>query len=200
MTDKTILLQNIKNLKEQIANLPNSYDWDSDRAYGFYNIGIFYSELEDYDNAINNFNNAIKFHKEYGDAYYELGKVYIKQNLFEKAMECFKKAIEIHPESQRFKNQIDELEEKYSEIFKKKDYSKVNIETCSQQEILSLSGFNEIKAAEFIEKRNSGKMWYKLDAFVEDFSLSPYDSIKIANRIIFPTKKVTANRVRKFDL
>ena len=200
MIDKNELLKEIKEIKEQISDLPNFSGWDSDRAYGYYNIGLIYSKLEDYNSAIDNFNKAIKYHAEYGDAYFELGKIYLKQDNFEKAMNCFKKALEIHPDKKDFQKQIDELEEKYGEIFKKKETFKINLETCSKEEISTLSGFNETKSNEFIEKRNNGKMWYKLDNFIEEFNLSPYDSIKIANRIVFPIKKTTKTLARKFDL
>lgn len=64
----------------------------------------------------------------------------------------------------------------------------VEIATCTEEEILSLDGFNEEKAKRFIEERNNGKIWYDIDSFAQDFELQPHEMIMIQDRIKFPNK------------
>ena len=104
-------------------------------------------------------------------------------------------------EDQSFENNYEQEETNNSEYeanTNKKDFV-VDIQTCTTEEILSLDGFDSIKAKRFIEERDNGKMWYDLETFVQDFGLQPHEMIMIQDRIKFPDKP--KNRYgRKLDI
>ena len=82
----------------------------------------------------------------------------------------------------------------------KKEDLIIDLQTCSYNEILLLDGFNEDKARVFIQKRDSGLMWYNIDSFVQAFNLQPHEMILIMDKIKFPTKQNTKASYRKIDI
>ena len=66
----------------------------------------------------------------------------------------------------------------------------IDLMTCTKDNILSLEGFNEAKALEFIRQREQGKIYYDIDTFANDFNLQPHERLMIQERLIFPRKAV----------
>lgn len=196
--DKNSLYLKIDDFKQELAMCLDGEEWNNNRAYYYYQIGLAYSEMENYKKAIVNLKLAIKYYKDYGNAYYELGVIYSKQNNPEKAILNLKEALRVHPEKSEVKERLEKLEKMYNAANIKYDYE-IDLETCSKEDILTLSGFDESKAENFISQREEGKMWYKIEEFVKDFNLTPYNQIKIVNRLKFPLKPLI-NHKRTFDI
>ena len=66
-------------------------------AKAYYNMGVAYEKLKDYENAINSYKKAIKINPNYDKAYYNMGVAYGKLKDYENAINSYKKAIEIDP-------------------------------------------------------------------------------------------------------
>ena len=71
---------------------------------------------------------------------------------------------------------------------KPKTPQKINLESCTLEELATLEGFDEIKAKIFIQARESGKHYYDLDSFVSDYNLQPHEMIQAEERLIFPPR------------
>jgi hypothetical protein len=65
---------------------------------------------------------------------------------------------------------------------------KINLESCSKNDLLTIDGFDEEKAKRFIKDRKEGKIYYDIDTFVSDFGLQPHQMIEVQDRLIFPPK------------
>lgn len=66
----------------------------------------------------------------------------------------------------------------------------IDLMTCTKDNILTLEGFNEAKALEFIRQREQGKVYYDIETFANDFNLQPHERLMIQERLIFPRKAV----------
>ncbi len=86
---------------------------------------------------------------------------------------------------------------KLSETSKVKK-SRINLETCSKEELLTLPGFNEEKAKRFISERNSGVRYYDINSFVLNYQIQPHEMLEIQNKLIFSIKPVP-KKGRKID-
>ncbi|MBU2464572.1 MAG: tetratricopeptide repeat protein, partial [Candidatus Edwardsbacteria bacterium] len=75
----------------------NAIELDPEYAMVYFNLGIAYSELEDYSQAIFAYKKAIESDPNYAMAYYNLGVVYSKLRDYPQAIQAYKKAIESDP-------------------------------------------------------------------------------------------------------
>lgn len=65
---------------------------------------------------------------------------------------------------------------------------KINISSCSADDLLSLDCLTEEKVNKFVKDRNNGKMWYNMESFADYFDLQPHERVLIADRLLFPLK------------
>lgn len=70
---------------------------DSDNANNYYNQGLDYLNVLNYEDAINNFQKAIEINPRLGLAYGGLGLAYYKQKKYEQAIDSYSKAIASSP-------------------------------------------------------------------------------------------------------
>jgi tetratricopeptide (TPR) repeat protein len=63
----------------------------------YYNRGVCYNELKDFDKALADYSIAIKLNLKLAEAYNNRGNVYSKQKAYDKALADFSKAIELNP-------------------------------------------------------------------------------------------------------
>ena len=80
----------------------------------------------------------------------------------------------------------------------KKKNKKINLQSCTEEDLLTIDGFDLNKATKFVKERVNGKVYYDIDSFAEAFGLQPHQMIEIQDRIIFPPKPI--NKMgRKID-
>ncbi len=80
----------------------------------------------------------------------------------------------------------------------KSSNKKINLQSCTEEDLLTIDGFDLSKATKFLKERMNGKVYYDLETFVEDFGLQPHQMIEAQDRIIFPPKP--KNKIgRKID-
>lgn len=104
--------------------------------------------------------------KSYNNGDYETAKIEIERLL------------KTSPNNQNFVALSEKINKQQVEIMK-----------CTKQAILTLDGFNEEKANNFIKLRAEGVKWYDLDSFVEQFELMPIEKKQIQGRVIFPLRQ-----------
>ena len=145
-----------------------------------------------YENALNYLTEAINYiendegwyyHTE--DMYYYRGLTYIKLNQRQNAKNDLTKALEIAKEN----NNSDEKSEKLKEYTNTLDnIDRINILTCSAEQLLQIEGFDENKANTFIKAREEGKLYYDIDSFAQDYQIQPHIILELQDKIIFPQK------------
>lgn len=84
--DKVIYLVKELNIKDEHNNLQNAY----------YNKGLCYYFLEEYDKSLEYFDKAIDLKDDDYNAFNDKGNVYYKQGKLNEAIDCYKKAININ--------------------------------------------------------------------------------------------------------
>ena len=84
--------EQLEDNKEQVRQNPND-------AGSHYHLGISYSEVDQYQDAINHFNAAIQIKPDLAKAYHSLGFVYKKNGQYHKAIISYKEAIRIKPDN-----------------------------------------------------------------------------------------------------
>jgi len=84
-----------KNFEDSIKAYSTSLKLN-EYAGAYYNRGVAYAELGEYDRAIEDYNKAIKLNKEYAEAYYNRGVAYVVLGKYNRAIEDFNKAIELN--------------------------------------------------------------------------------------------------------
>jgi len=66
-------------------------------AEAYYNRGVAYAKLNQYEQAIKDYDKAIELNPNYAEAYNNRGNAYAKLNEHERAIEDFNKAVELNP-------------------------------------------------------------------------------------------------------
>ena len=84
-----------KNFEDSIKAYSTSLKLN-EYAGAYYNRGVAYAELGEYDREIEDYNKAIKLNKEYVEAYYNRGVTYVGLGKYNRAIEDFNKAIELN--------------------------------------------------------------------------------------------------------
>ena len=174
----------------------NYEDLKNYSAHIFYKKGQNYLKENKFDLAISDFEEALKItnHKQYENALleakklkknldkyaelYNLGFEYYYDGDYENAEECISKALEIQPQNCLCVDLLNNIKKQLVDIAK-----------CTKWAILTLDGFNEEKANNFIKLRAEGVKWYDLDSFVEQFELMPIEKKQIQGRVIFPLRQ-----------
>ncbi len=209
------LEDNIEYYKER-ANVLFFYCKDYSRALQDYNIiveyyndtkcdnsvvyefqakrGECYKELEVFDLAIADLSEAINALKQV--RLYKLrAQVYENTGEVESAISDYMQVVnntESNKEKSYCQNKVDDLRN----INNKQIY----IEDCTMSEILSIQGFNSVKATKFFKLKKE-KSWYKLEHFAKDFGLfnPQFMTSKDAKRLVFPSKPIVEYGKRKID-
>ena len=60
----------------------------------YYNLGIVYEKLKEFDKAVDAYKKAIELSPDEVDSYYNLGLVYIAKKMYEEAVDCFETVLE----------------------------------------------------------------------------------------------------------
>lgn len=100
----------------------------------------------------------------------------INDGKYDIAISGIQQALEIYPDN-----------EEYKEILEKANNRIVDIKTCNKDAILTLDGFNEEKAEQFINDRKFMN-WYDIESFANHFNLQPHEMVMLEDRLIFPLK------------
>lgn len=163
-------------------------------ANKYFQNGQKFLEQKNYKKAIDSFNDAITLdsgnlsyyeqleiansnnHKQITETFYKNSLRNLKNGNFEDAIVNIQQALEIYPDN-----------EEYKEILEKANNRIVDIKTCNKEAILTLDGFNEEKAEQFINDRKFMN-WYDLESFANHFNLQPHEMVMIEDRLIFPLK------------
>jgi len=101
------------------------------------NIGIIYSQLKEFNKAIETFNNTIKVNPKFAEAYNNLGIVFYELNDLEKALKSFEEAIKI-------KSNFSDAFNNIGNVYQKKNYINKAIENY-EIAILKNEGSNKDK-------------------------------------------------------
>ena len=83
---------------ETIDNYLKAINLTPEDASAYNNLGVAYSNQNNYEEAISSYKKAIELNSEYASAYYNLGVAYSNQKNYEEAISSYKKAIEFNPE------------------------------------------------------------------------------------------------------
>lgn len=121
------------------------------------------------------------------DYLYQCSINYINDGSYDKAIQDIEEAIKIFSNNEDFKNVLNTANNKL-----------VDIKTCNKGAILTLYGFDEEKAEQFIQDRKTMN-WYDLDSFAKYFNLQPHEQVMIEERIVFPLKP-QVKKGRKIDI
>ena len=83
---------------DEIEKFTKAIQLNPDDALAYYNRGVTYDELEQYDKAIDDYTKAIELNPDYAAAYFNRGLAYGKSEQYSKAMDDYTKAIELNPD------------------------------------------------------------------------------------------------------
>ena len=81
--------------KEALQHLLYLKEYFSDDSGIYYNLGIVYEKIKQYNKATDAYQTAIKLAPNEADAYFNLGLVYIEQKKYDEGIECFQHVLEI---------------------------------------------------------------------------------------------------------
>ena len=97
--------------KESINDFTNAIKLNSNLIDAYYNRGMIYKQLEEFENAIQDFEKCLLIDENPdSDLYVDKGMCYYQLDNLEKAEKDFRKALEIDPENERALNLIDQIE------------------------------------------------------------------------------------------
>lgn len=175
-------------------------------AESYNSIGHCYSGLKEYEKAIENYTKAIQLESAKDASYTGRGCCYYWLKEYKKSLADFNKAIELNPQNESYyydtiKRCKDKILENEDLLDKKIDndsdnkesdtinvVKKIEIASCSKQELQLTNCFDDIKINKFLKLRENGKMWYNIESFASEFNLQPHEMIQLENCLIFPAK------------
>jgi predicted O-linked N-acetylglucosamine transferase (SPINDLY family) len=97
-----------KNIYEKILKIK------PDHFLALSNLGIVFSQLRDFNKAVELFNKAVKINPEYAEGFNNLGNALFELSEFDKSLDCYKKAIKLNP---NFSDAFNNL----GNVYKKKE-------------------------------------------------------------------------------
>ena len=109
-------IKEAKNLYEKVLT------YKSDHFLALGNLGIIFSQLKEFDKAIDLFNRAIKLNPLYAEGFNNLGNVLFETHQFEKSLDCYKKAIELNPNFSDAYNNIGNIYQQKENLSKSIEY------------------------------------------------------------------------------
>jgi tetratricopeptide (TPR) repeat protein len=84
---------------------------DGKEANDWYNLGLAYSQMKRYDEAVGAFGQATRIKKDFADAFFELGDSLIKTARYADAVNALKKAIELDPDNYQAQDALEKAQE-----------------------------------------------------------------------------------------
>jgi predicted O-linked N-acetylglucosamine transferase (SPINDLY family) len=96
--EDAVLFAQHNKLDKAIICWQTAIDWDPEYVDAYYNLGIAYNQLRDYERAVQSFEQAIKLKPNYPEALYNLGLTLVKLNRLDDALQSYQKALEISPD------------------------------------------------------------------------------------------------------
>ena len=176
---------------ECIKDCNSCLKFDNKHAEPYVMKALAYIKLKDYMNALQAIGKAINISRKAEYLTLEKKIIALQNNIKPKKQT---KTYKIAKEKQeQIIANTNGLQEKKAVSGKKAKVEKkyeglVKIKSCTIRQIMSLEGFDEEKAAKFMQERKEGKLWYDIDSFVMDFELQPHEMVLIQDRLIFPPK------------
>lgn len=180
----------------------------SNMEYAYHRATIFMSYMDDeaYNIAIETFSALILSGYIKDECFNSRGECYLATHQYEKALADFEKALKLNPNNETYKNnrkttlsksstsdfisssiQEPVMDTMYGDDAVEEDI-KIDLATCTKEELMKLKVFNESKADEFISTRQTGKLYYDIETLTQDFNLQPHEIIQIQDKLIFPLK------------
>jgi predicted O-linked N-acetylglucosamine transferase (SPINDLY family) len=87
-----------KKLDKAIICWETAVDWHPEYVEAYYNLGIAYNQLQNYERSAQAFEKAIKLRPDYPEALYNLGLTLVRLNRLNEALQSYQKALEITPD------------------------------------------------------------------------------------------------------
>lgn len=180
----------------------------SNMEYAYYRATIFMSYMDDeaYNVAIESFSALILNGYVKDECFNSRGECYLATCQYEKALADFEKALKLNPNNETYKNnrksalskistgdfiptsiQEPVMETMYENNTLEEDI-KIDLATCTKEELMKLKVFDESKADDFISTRQTGKLYYDIESLTQDFNLQPHEIVQIQDKLIFPLK------------
>jgi len=99
-TDKQkTLTKEFNDLTQKVASL--EADLKRERALGYYNLGVVYTQAQRYDEAVEAYEQSLEFNPKNADAHYNLGLLYERVKAqSDKAAWHYRKYLELNPEAE----------------------------------------------------------------------------------------------------
>lgn len=176
--------------------------------YAYYRATIFMSYMDDeaYNIAIERFSALILNGYVKDECFNSRGECYLATHQYEKALADFEKAVKLNPNNETYKNNKKTalskvstgefvstsilepaIETMYEDNAVEEDI-KIDLATCTKEELMKLKVFDESKADDFISTRQTGKLYYDIETLTQDFNLQPHEIVQIQDKLIFPLK------------
>lgn len=180
----------------------------SNMEYAYHRATIFMTYMDDeaYNIAIEIFSTLILNGYIKDECFNSRGECYLAIHQYENALADFEKALKINPNNETYKNNrktalskssadkfdSSNLQEPITETMYEnnavEEDIKIDLATCTKEELMKLKVFDESKADDFISTRQTGKLYYDIETLAQDFNLQPHEIIQIQDKLIFPLK------------
>ncbi len=85
--------------KQALKDLENSFMYSTENADVYYNMGLIYYNLQNYEKSSESLNKALEIKPNFYDALNQRGIVFTMQKQYSRAMEDFDKAISLQPQN-----------------------------------------------------------------------------------------------------
>lgn len=181
----------------------------SNMEYAYYRTIIFMSYMDEdaYNIAIERFSALILSGYIKDECFNSRGECYLATHQYEKALADFDKALKINPNDETYKKNRktalskiteenstsnDVLEPTIETMTENNELDaniKIDLSTCTKDELMKLKVFDESKANDFISARQSGKLYYNIESMAQDFNLQPHQILELENKLVFPLKQ-----------
>ena len=122
------------------------------------NLGIVFSQLREFNRAVELFNKAIKINPDYAEGYNNLGNALFELSEFDKSLHCYKRAVQLNP---GFSDAFNNL----GNVYQKKEDQNKAIE--SYESAISL----DAKASKDKPYYNLGNIYRELGDFEKSINL-----------------------------
>lgn len=161
---------------EIISTVLDCDEYEED--YHYFLKGKLYYENNQYKEALAEFNTAIEFNNQNGDYFYFRGLTYAALKDTKNAQNNLIVALELTPDNQDYKYNLELIN----------NPNLLNLQRCSKERFVLITGLSEEQADRFIRDRNNGKQYYDIESFAFDFDLQPHEKLLLQDKLIFAHK------------
>ncbi len=175
---------------------PNNLD------YFYYRTTLYMEYMDDkaLNTAIERFSTLITNGYTKSECFNSRGESYLELGNFDKALSDFEKAIKLEPANAKYMENKQQVLSKMSnnnQNVSSKTLAEssttndavVNLDTCTKDDLLQISVFNEERANKFLADRESGKYYYDIHSLGQELNLQPHEILELENKLIFPLKQ-----------